>query len=278
MRISLIIPVFNRLQLLEKCLLSVFQQSLLPDEIILSDDGSEEDIVSFYRSLIIKTQITVKLVRQENEGFRLARVRNNAASLARGEILAFIDQDILISQGYLQVISNRICPGIFLSGYPVRLDNAQNELFTKQTITQGSYRSVITKAQAQKLQRQYRKDLISYLLYRYIRIGRRGAKLRGGVCAILKDDYVRVNGYDENYIGWGNEDDDMGRRLLAAGVLGLNFVKDEFPIHLFHEPFHSNGNRINRSYAQGRKKEISKKDFRCNRGLSDPRPDISIYQ
>ena len=77
MSISLIIPVYNYLDLLEKCLFSVYRQSVLPDEIILTDDGSDDDIICFFNSQKLKTDIPIILIRQEHQNFRLARARNN---------------------------------------------------------------------------------------------------------------------------------------------------------------------------------------------------------
>ena len=37
--------------------------------------------------------------------------------------------------------------------------------------------------------------------------------------ALMKNSYIKVNGYDENYVGWGQEDDDFGNRLTVAGIM-----------------------------------------------------------
>jgi predicted glycosyltransferase involved in capsule biosynthesis len=36
--------------------------------------------------------------------------------------------------------------------------------------------------------------------------------------AVFREDVVRVNGYDENFIGWGREDSDFAARLLKCGL------------------------------------------------------------
>jgi hypothetical protein len=97
------------------------------------------------------------------------------------------------------------------------------------------------------------------------------------VSAIRREDYIRVNGYDERYVGWGNEDDDMGRRLLATGTIGYNFTYSEYPIHIYHPPYHQNGIRVNQEYSSRRRKQITRHNYQCEVGLSAPRPDVEIF-
>ena len=71
--------------------------------------------------------------------------------------------------------------------------------------------------------------------------------------------------YDEEYQGWGNEDDDLGIRFYAAGIRGLNPFNKDYVIHFYHTRFHS-GERVNRSYYHKRRKEINKSNYRCRYG------------
>ena len=276
--ISLIIPVYNRLHLLEKCLLSVAGQNLLPREIILSDDGSAEDVLSLFHSYKAKSKVPITLVRQQHSGFRLARVRNNAVSFAKGDLLVFIDQDIVIPEDYLADIANSYQPGLFLSGYPIRLTSAQSAALDAMAIESNRLMGIVLPRQKAKIIRQYCEDYYAYLLFRYFKLGKHGAKLRGGVAAITRSDYVKVNGYDENFIGWGSEDDDLGRRLQATGLSGYNFVKRNAPLHLHHEPFHVNKHRANKEYSTQRISQISPQNFTCSKGLSEVRDDLEVWR
>lgn len=276
MSISLIIPVYNYLDLLEKCLFSVYRQSVLPDEIILTDDGSEDDIVGFFFAQKKKTAIPITLVRQEHQQFRAARVRNNGVSVSKGEVLVFLDQDIVIPQDYVKCIMANLTRGRFLSGYPVRLSKEQSNNLTFEIIEQNNWNAILTAEQKRKIQKQYKKDFLSYLLFSYLHLGGHGAKLRGGVSAIFKRDFELVNGYDENYIGWGNEDDDLGRRLQALGRIGFNFVSNQIPLHLYHTNYHNQGERKNANYSESLKKKISHRNYKCQKGLSSVRNDLEI--
>ncbi len=58
--------------------------------------------------------------------------------------------------------------------------------------------------------------------------------MRSGDFSIWRDDFRRVNGFDENFCGWGGEDDDLGRRLRRAGVRLQSFLRWTNSYHLWH--------------------------------------------
>jgi hypothetical protein len=53
---------------------------------------------------------------------------------------------------------------------------------------------------------------------------------------LARTDFERVNGFDENFLGWGCEDDDFGRRLRAAGVRLISVLNRTWVYHLWHPP------------------------------------------
>src|SRR4051795_1068349 len=57
---------------------------------------------------------------------------------------------------------------------------------------------------------------------------------RSGNFALARIDYERINGFDEQFIGWGCEDDDFGRRLRAAGVRAVSILNRTRVYHLWH--------------------------------------------
>ena len=84
--ISVVIPTFNRAQWLAACLQSVVSQTRQAAEVIVVDDGSNDDSKS-----VIDSFPMVKYIKQENRGPSAAR--NAGAKLARGNWLAFLDSD-----------------------------------------------------------------------------------------------------------------------------------------------------------------------------------------
>ena len=61
-------------------------------------------------------------------------------------------------------------------------------------------------------------------------------RLASGNFGIWRADFERVNGFDENYRGWGQEDDDLGRRLRRAGVRFDSILGWTQTYHLWHPP------------------------------------------
>jgi len=91
--ISVIIPVYNRLSALKETLLSLAGQSLAANayEVIVVDDGSAEDVEGAIGSL--RLPYDLGLFQQDNKG--AAAARNLGAKHARGEVLLFLDADII---------------------------------------------------------------------------------------------------------------------------------------------------------------------------------------
>jgi len=87
MQISLIIPTYNRCSTLKRALLSVFQQTLPVDEVIVVDDGSTDNTAEMLK----KEFPQVVYIAQENSGVSVAR--NTGIQYAHGEWIAFLDSD-----------------------------------------------------------------------------------------------------------------------------------------------------------------------------------------
>src|SRR5687768_166188 len=86
--VSVIIPVYNGARFLRAAIESVFAQTYRPIEVIVVDDGSVDD-----SGVIAQSFPDVRYIHQENQG--VAAARNNGIEVARGEFLAFLDQDDL---------------------------------------------------------------------------------------------------------------------------------------------------------------------------------------
>src|SRR5438552_17841427 len=103
MLISVIIPTCHRNDLLVRCLdgLAPGKQDLLPEhyEVIVSDDGSR----STAEKLIAGTYPWARWVTGPRRG--PAANRNHGAKHARGEWLAFVDDDCLPDKGWLEAIA-----------------------------------------------------------------------------------------------------------------------------------------------------------------------------
>jgi len=96
--ISVIIPLYNGEKYIQQAIDSVISQTWLPLEIIIVNDGSTDQSVAIVEG--IKSALDLKLVHQINAGQSAAR--NHGARLAKGELLAFLDQDDIWYSHHLQ--------------------------------------------------------------------------------------------------------------------------------------------------------------------------------
>ena len=87
MKISVIIPTFNRIDLLKRAIDSVLNQSIKPYDIIVVDDGS----IDGTSDMIQQKYKSIKLIQQKNSGVSAAR--NNGIKNAQGDWIALLDSD-----------------------------------------------------------------------------------------------------------------------------------------------------------------------------------------
>ena len=87
MKISVVIPTFNRISLVARAIDSVLKQSLNPYEIIVVDDGSDDGT----SEMIQNNYKSIKLIQQQNNGVSAAR--NNGIKHAKGDWIALLDSD-----------------------------------------------------------------------------------------------------------------------------------------------------------------------------------------
>ena len=87
MKISVVIPTFNRISLVARAIDSVLKQSLNPYEIIVVDDGSEDGT----SEMIQNKYNSIKLIRQQNNGVSAAR--NKGIEHAKGVWIGLLDSD-----------------------------------------------------------------------------------------------------------------------------------------------------------------------------------------
>jgi glycosyltransferase involved in cell wall biosynthesis len=99
--LSVVIPLYNKAPHIERTLQSVLSQTVLPDEIIVVDDGSTDGGGEIVKAMNVPG---LRLITQENQGNYAARNRGIAA--AKGELIAFLDADDAWKPRFLQVITD----------------------------------------------------------------------------------------------------------------------------------------------------------------------------
>ena len=99
-KVSVIMPVYNSEEYLEWASNSVLKQNLNEIELILVDDGSSDESGKY--DIIQKKDSRVKVLHQKNQGISAAR--NKGIEMAEGEYIAFIDNDDIYLDGFLDTV------------------------------------------------------------------------------------------------------------------------------------------------------------------------------
>jgi glycosyltransferase involved in cell wall biosynthesis len=90
--ISVVIPLYNKALTITRCLNSVNTQSELPDELIIINDGSQDDGLEIVKNWVAKnTKIECQIIDQLNQG--VSYTRNKGVALSRNNFVAFLDAD-----------------------------------------------------------------------------------------------------------------------------------------------------------------------------------------
>ncbi|MGB7522447.1 MAG: glycosyltransferase family 2 protein, partial [Spirulinaceae cyanobacterium] len=134
---SIVIPTYNRLPILQKCLLALERQNLNLDsvvggyEVVVVDDGSTD---GSWEWLEDNAEIIphVKIVAQDHQG--PAAARNLGVKEAKGEIIVFIDSDLVVTEQFLQAHGDALkagekelgCDRLFTYGAVINTANFTN--------------------------------------------------------------------------------------------------------------------------------------------------------
>jgi glycosyltransferase involved in cell wall biosynthesis len=104
--ISVIIPSYQHVATIARCLDSVLSQTLLPNEIIIVNDGSTDNTLEVLK----KYGDRIKIINQENQGGQVAR--NNGFAASSGDFVIFCDADVVMRRDMLEKFSK------VLEGHP----------------------------------------------------------------------------------------------------------------------------------------------------------------
>jgi glycosyltransferase involved in cell wall biosynthesis len=131
---SVVIPTYNRLPILQKCLRAMAQQTLAaPDiyEVIVVDDGSTDDTLAWLAAEHDNLPM-VRLVCQDHQG--AAAARNLGVTHAVGDTIVFIDSDLVVTETFLQAHADALHQGsttlgsdaLFTYGRVINTNNFDN--------------------------------------------------------------------------------------------------------------------------------------------------------
>lgn len=234
--VALIISTYNWPQALKQTLRSVANQTILPNEVIIADDGSDERTAKLIQDF--KTnhpKLNIKHVWHEDNGFRLAAIRNMAIRTAASDYIIQIDGDIILDQNFIADHLSIQAVGYFVTGSRLLLDKEITEILLESE----KVNIAALRWKGKNFLNTLRIPLFMRLLQdSYKTKGKYLDYVKGCNMAFWKSDLYLVNGYDESFIGWGREDSDICIRLINAGVK-KKFIKFFAVQYHLHHPLAS---------------------------------------
>jgi len=229
--IAVLVSSFERPAHIRRVLASIAAQRgvIGAFEVIVTDDGSRDETPRLVRHFASSANFPVRFITHPHDGFHIARCRNEGVQASAAPYLLFLDGDCMIPPDHLRAHLDCRREGYALAGYPIYLNQSISDLITPQQAKSGDYlRHVST---LDKLEMRWRH--LRAQLYTLANSPTR-PKLLGGNLGIARADYQRINGYDENFRGWGCEDDDLRMRLVASGIRVASIAWWTHTYHLWH--------------------------------------------
>ncbi len=269
MKISVIISVYKNTAALELVLKSLANQTVLADEIIISEDGNSKEVKEFVKTLNYHNIVHLS---QEDDGWRKAIAVNRSIKSSIGEYLIFIDGDVVphkrFIEGHLECSeSKKVCCGKRselgegmtkkIYDHELSIDELGNSYIRKVISLHKDgirhYEEGIYISPTGFINQKFLKDrLVKYII--------------GCNFSCYKTDLEAINGFDEDYrypaVG---EDIDLGWRFRGLGIELKSCRNTAIVYHLWHKKnFGSEAGEINNKILE---KNFALNRFVCLNGL-----------
>ena len=221
--ISIVIPVFNRNEILGKTLAMICHQTYPLDliEVVIADDGSSEDTLSMVERFRERLRITY--THQEDQGFRAAAARNMGIRSARNDYIILLDADVAPVPTLVEVyarhfeVSSRVlfcghrryvdANGISLGS---AIDSPEPMLGLPDIISQNEVFKKDGHVLDWRMGMYRQSDNLRFEKYPF-------RAVCSGNLGFHRSVFDRTGGFDEEFRAWGKEDTEWGFRVWNRG-------------------------------------------------------------
>lgn len=240
---SLIISTYNWPEALELVLNSVKAQLVLPNEVLIADDGSGEATKKMLAEF--KSDFPVPLIHvwHEDTGFKKAVILNKAVAKAKNDYIIQADGDCILHPNFVADHLSLAKPGHYLFGSRV---NIQKYFLDDLFAAKKTKFSALSKG-IKKRTRAIHFPALSTL---YKPKSKFSKKFRGCNTSYFKSDFIKVNGYNEEFEGWGREDSELAIRFHNVGLLGHRLRYKGIVFHIYHHEKSKSRLEINNDIEQ----------------------------
>lgn len=251
--ISIIVTTYNWPQALDRVLCALSQQDYDRLEIIIADDGSTDETIQLIQDWQSRISFPLLHSWQKDEGFRAAMARNRAAAMASHDYLIFIDGDCVPFQNFTLHHAKLAEHGWFVAGNRILLSQplTQDILRVKAEIQNWSFRKWCSLYLKRSCNQFFSLYPLPFDLFRKLS-AKQWKDSKTCNLGIWRKDFFEINGFDEDFQGWGFEDSDLVIRLQRLGVRRKSGKFSVPVLHLWHPlqdktKLHLNAQRLNQT-------------------------------
>lgn len=237
--ISIIIPTYNRRELLKKTIESIKNQKIDKSifEIIVVDDGSNDNTYELISEYLDK--INIKYFYQPDKGYRVAKARNTGIKKSAGKICLFIDSGVILSDDcvneHLHIYRQN--NNLAVIGYVCGFYSAEDKRRELRNKIENLSDDKILEEIKQK-DNKYFIDIREnhYKKFNYNMMSMPAPWIFFWTChvSVSKNSLLQVGLFDEYFRTWGAEDIELGFRLFEHNV---DFIlnRNAYSFHYPHE-------------------------------------------
>jgi len=259
MKTTIIITTYNRPDALKKVLDGFLNQTLPPIEIIIADDGSGDETKKVVKNFLNKPAYPVYHVWQKDNGFRLAEIRNKAINHSLGEYIILIDGDCIPEKHFIEDHISLASKGYFFQGKRVLVNKKITNTFScRQIALKGQLLWQALSGNISNAHHIFRMPFFPASSKKSL------SGIRGCNMGFFKDDLITVNGFNQDFIGWGREDSEIVVRLYKFGIKRKEHPFMAICFHLWHDEGNRTNLTVNDEILEKTKKS---KNYFCTNGL-----------
>jgi len=235
MKVSVIVSTYNNPEWLEKALWGYLFQDYNNFEIVIADDGSKPATFDLIDRFKKETELKIRHVWHEDDGFRKTIILNKATLEATGEYMIFTDGDCVPRRDFVSVHVKYAQPGRFLSGGYCKLSMNLSKAITLVDIEQQNAFDItwLKSHGLNNFSSSVKLGLGDGWSKIVDTVTPTKATWNGCNASTFKDSIIEVNGHDEA-MEYGGEDREMGERLLNLGLESLQIRHRAVLVHLDH--------------------------------------------
>ncbi len=236
---------YNSETWLRKVLTGFSVQTEMDFEVIVADDGSNDETRKVIESFSSKFRYPIIHVWQEDNGFQKTKILNKAIVKSKSDYLIFTDGDCIPRNDFINNHLKNKEEGYFLSGGYFKLPMSISKLISENDIlNQNCFKILWLKKKGLKINFKLTKLIHDKYFSDFMNwVTPTKRSWNGHNSSGFKSDILAINGFNE-LLNYGGEDREMGERLFNLGLFSKQIRYSAICLHLDHERGYANEERI----------------------------------